>query len=46
MILSFAPAANLGAAPLVLALLAVLAYGVAALPASAQSRLAAPALVA
>jgi ABC-type uncharacterized transport system permease subunit len=46
MILSFAPAANLGAAPLLLALLATLAYGVAALPATAQSRLPAPALVA
>ena len=46
MILSFAPAANLGAAPLVLALLAMLAYAVAALPASAQSRLPAPALAA
>jgi ABC-type uncharacterized transport system permease subunit len=46
MILSFAPVANLGAAPLVLALLAMAAYGVAALPASAQSRLPAPTLVA
>ncbi len=45
MILSFAPAANLGAAPLVLALLAMLAYAVAALPARAQSRLPAPALL-
>ncbi len=46
MILSFAPAATLGAAPLVLALVAMLAYGVAALPAQADSRLPAPALVA
>lgn len=46
MILSFAPAASLGAAPLVLALVAMLAYGVAALPAQADSRLPAPALVA
>ena len=46
MILSFAPSANLGAAPLVLALLAMLAYAVAALPARVQSRLPAPALAA
>ena len=46
MILSFVPAANLGAAPLLLALLAMLAYGVAALPARGPSRLPVPALVA
>jgi len=46
MILPFAPVASLGAAPLVLALVAMLAYGVAALPAQADSRLLAPALVA
>ena len=46
MILPFAPVANLGAAPLVLALLATLAYGAAALPAGSPSRLPAPALVA
>lgn len=46
MILSFAPVATLGTAPLVLALVAMVAYGVAALPANAESRLPAPALVA
>lgn len=46
MILSFAPVATLGAAPLVLALVAMVAYGMAALPAHAESRLPAPALVA
>ena len=46
MILSFVPEANLGAAPLALALLAMLAYGVAALPAQGSSRLPVPALVA
>jgi len=50
MILSFAPVANLGAAPLALALLAVLAYGMAALPGGSpsglESRWPAPALVA
>lgn len=46
MILSFAPVASLGAAPLVLALVAMLAYGVAALPSQADARLPAPALVA
>jgi ABC-type uncharacterized transport system permease subunit len=50
MILPFAPAANLGAAPLAVALLAVLAYAVAALPGVSpsvlSSRWPAPALVA
>ena len=50
MILSFAPVANLGAAPLALALLAMVAYGVAAMPGGSPSGLAsrwpAPALVA
>ena len=46
MILSFAPVATLGAAPLVLALGAMVAYGMAALPSHAESRLPAPALVA
>ena len=46
MILSFAPVAHLGAAPLVLALLAALAYGVAAVPAAVGARLPVPALVA
>jgi len=46
MILSFAPIETLGTAPLVLALVAVLAYGVAAWPAQGASRLPAPALVA
>ena len=46
MILSFVPVANLGAAPLALALLAMLAYGLAALPAQGASRLPVPALVA
>ena len=46
MILSFVPVANLGAAPLLLALLAMLAYGLAALPAQSSSRLPVPALVA
>ncbi len=50
MILPFAPVANLGAAPLALALLAVLAYGVAAMPGASPSgllsRWPAPALVA
>ena len=46
MILSFAPVAHLGAAPLVLALLAALAYGVAAMPAAVGARLPVPALVA
>jgi ABC-type uncharacterized transport system permease subunit len=46
MILSLAPLDSLGAAPLVLALVSTLAYGVAALPAQADSRLPAPALVA
>jgi ABC-type uncharacterized transport system permease subunit len=46
MILSFAPVESLGAAPLVLALVAMLAYIVAAWPAQADSRLPAPALVA
>ena len=45
MILSFVPVANLGAAPLVLALLAVLAYGLAALPSQGISPLPVPALV-
>jgi ABC-type uncharacterized transport system permease subunit len=45
MILSFVPAAHLGPAPLVVALLAMLAYGLAAWPADAGSRLPAPALV-
>jgi len=45
MILSFAPAANLGMAPLALALVATLAYGLAAWPGRAESRLPAPALV-
>jgi len=46
MILSFAPIETLGTAPLVLALVAVLAYGMAAWPAQGASRLPAPALVA
>ncbi|OYV07143.1 MAG: cytochrome C assembly protein, partial [Verrucomicrobiales bacterium VVV1] len=46
MSLPFAPVATLGAAPLVLALVATLAYGVAALPARQDARLPAPALVA
>lgn len=46
MILPIAPVASLGTAPLVLALVAMLAYGVAALPAQADARLPAPALVA
>ena len=45
MILSFAPAANLGTAPLALALVAMLAYGLAGWPGRAESRLPAPALV-
>ncbi len=45
MILSFVPVANLGAAPLALALLAMLAYGLAALPSQGASRLPVPALV-
>ncbi len=44
MILSFAPSSSLGPAALGLALLAVLAYGVAAWPASPTSRLSTPAL--
>lgn len=46
MILSFAPAESLGTAPLVLAVVAMLAYAVAAWPAPGSSRLPAPALVA
>ena len=46
MILPIAPVQTLGVAPLVLALLAVLAYTVAAWPARSPSRLPAPALVA
>lgn len=46
MILSFAPTDNLGAAPLALALVAMLAYGLAGWPGRAESRLPAPALVA
>ena len=46
MSLPFAPVDSLGAGPLVLALMAVLAYGVAALPSGQASRLPAPALVA
>ena len=46
MSLPFAPVASLGAGPLVLALMAVLAYTVAALPAQQAPRLPAPALVA
>ena len=46
MILPFAPVATLGAAPLLVALLAALAYGLAALPSGSTSRLPAPALVA
>lgn len=46
MILSFAPAASLGSAALALALVAVLAYAVAALPAAVPARWPAPALVA
>ena len=46
MILSFAPIQSLGAAPLVLALVAMLAYVAAALPARADARLPAPAWVA
>lgn len=45
MILSSAPLTTLGAAPLALAALAVLAYMVAAWPGDAQSRLPGPALV-
>lgn len=45
MILSFAPVEHLGTAPLVLALMAALAYGVAAAPGRADARLPAPALV-
>jgi ABC-type uncharacterized transport system permease subunit len=45
MILSLAPAETLGLAPLALVLLAVLAYGMAALPGGHQQRLPAPALV-
>lgn len=46
MILPFAPAAGLGTGPLALALVAVLAYVVATLPAAAPARWPAPALVA
>lgn len=46
MILSFGHEASLGPAPLALALIAVLAYGLAALPSQSDSRLPAPALVA
>ncbi|MES2715867.1 MAG: cytochrome c biogenesis protein CcsA [Pseudomonadota bacterium] len=46
MILTTAPVHTLGLAPLVLALVAVLAYAVAAWPARSPSRLPAPALVA
>jgi ABC-type uncharacterized transport system permease subunit len=46
MILPIAPVQTLGVAPLVLALMAVLAYAVAAWPTRAPSRLPAPALVA
>ena len=46
MILPTAPVTNLGLAPLVLALMAVLAYAVAAWPTRSPSRLPAPALVA
>ena len=46
MSLPFAPIATLGAGPLVLALVAMLAYAVAALPSGQASRLPAPALVA
>ncbi len=46
MILSFAPEANLGPASLVLAVLAVLAYAIAALPTAAPARWLAPALLA
>ncbi len=46
MILSAAPLTTLGVAPLVLALMAVLAYAVAAWPVRSPSRLPAPALVA
>lgn len=46
MILPIAPVQTLGVAPLVLALMAVLAYAVAAWPARSPSRLPAPALVA
>jgi ABC-type uncharacterized transport system permease subunit len=46
MILSFAPAESLGTAPLALALVAVLAYAAAALPAAVPARWPAPALVA
>ena len=45
MILPFAPSAHLGAAPLVLALVAMAGYAVAALPGQGASRLPAPALV-
>ena len=46
MILPIAPVQTLGVAPLVLALMAVLAYAVAAWPTRSPSRLPAPALVA
>jgi ABC-type uncharacterized transport system permease subunit len=46
MSLPFAPVDSLGAGPLVLALMAVLAYGAAALPVRQAPRLPAPALVA
>ena len=45
MILSFAPAAHLGATALALALAALLSYGVAAWPAPESARWRAPALV-
>ena len=46
MILSLASGSTLGIGPLVLALMAMLAYGLAAWPSGAESRLPAPALVA
>jgi ABC-type uncharacterized transport system permease subunit len=46
MSLPFAPVESLGAGPLVLAVVAMLAYGAAALPSAPGSRLPAPALVA
>ena len=46
MILSFAPVQTLGAAPLVVALVAMLAYGVVAWPVQGLARLHVPALVA
>ncbi len=46
MILSFAPMSSLGPAPLVLALVAMFAYGLAALPSRSDARLPAPALLA